>query len=180
MDVCDRGAGSLEFLDKEDALGRCYVVRAYQDRRARVGHADAGGALLPYSVGHVRPLPGHGRRVITAHGRGGKPNRRAAVRVAWAAVRLQPPRGKRGQYRGMPLSAWAVRVWEAGAPAGCAAVEWLLLTDVAVAAEESAWERADGHELRWVQEEWHKGLKTGRAVEAAQFTAVSRLGPMVA
>ena len=180
VDVCDRGADIFEFLDKEDALGRSYVVRAYQDRRVRVGHSPADDALLSYLLRHMRSLAGHGRRVITVHGRDSQPNRQATVQVAWAALQLQPPREKRGQYRGVPLSVWVVRVWEEDPPEGAEAVEWLLVTNVAVTDEPSAWERADWYEIRWVQEEWHKALKTGCAVEAPQFTKVERLEPMVA
>jgi hypothetical protein len=181
VDVCDRGADLFEFLDKEDELDRLYVVRAYQDRRIRVGHAGADKALLSYLLRHLRSLAaGQGRRVITVHGRESHPNRQATVQVAWAAVQLPLPREKRGHYRGVPLSVWAVRVWEEDPPAGAEAVEWLLLTNVAVTTEASAWQRADWYEVRWVQEEWHKALKTGCAVQAPQFTDVERLEPMVA
>jgi hypothetical protein len=181
VDVCDRGADIFEFLDKEEVLGRHYVIRAYQDRRVQVGHdADADAQVLAHLRGHVRSLPGHGRRVITVHGRHGQPDRPAVVRVAWAAVQLQPPRKACGRYRGVPLAVWVVRVWEEEPPAGVEAVEWLLLTNVAVTDEASAWERVDWYGCRWLQEEWHKALKTGCAVEEPQFTDVARLEPMVA
>jgi transposase-like protein len=179
VDVCDRGGDTFEFLDLEDELGRSFVVRSNQDRTARVGHQ--GGAAPVLLHGHLRTLPEQGRRTITVHGRDGKPDRQATVAVAWAAVRLPPPRQKRGHYRGGALAVWAVRVWEVGnVPAGAEAVEWFLLTNVAVTSPADAWERVDWYCSRWTIEELHKAQKTGCAIEGPQFTTVAALQPMIA
>jgi Transposase DNA-binding len=179
VDVCDRGGDTFEFLDLEDALRRSFVVRSNQDRTARVGHD---GEAPPVRLhGYLRTLPEQGRRAITVHGRDGKPDRQATVAVAWAAVRLPPPRQRRGHWRGVTLAVWALRVWEVGdVPAGAEAVEWFLLTNVAVASAEDAWERVDWYCGRWAVEELHKAQKTGCDLEAPQFTTAEALQPMIA
>jgi hypothetical protein len=151
VDVCDRGGDTFEFLDLEGARRRCFVVRSNQDRTTRVGHhGDAPPVLLH---GYLRTLPEQGRRAIMVHGRDGQPDRQATVAVAWAAVRRPPPRPKRGHWRGVTLAVWAPRVWEVGVvPDGAEAVEWFLLTNVAVASAEGAWERVDWYGGRWAVE----------------------------
>jgi hypothetical protein len=41
-------------------------------------------------------------------------------------------------------------VWEPNPPEGAEAVEWFLLTNVAVKSAADAWERVDWYCLRWV------------------------------
>jgi hypothetical protein len=179
VDVCDRGGDTFEFLDLEDALRRRFVVRSNQDRTARVGHHGAAPPVLLH--GYLRTLHEQGRRTITVHGRDGKPDRQATLAVAWAAVRLPPPRQKRGHWRGVTLAVCALRVWEVGAvPAGAEAVEWFLLTNVAVALVADAWERVDWYCGRWAVEELHKAQKTGCDLEAPQFETPEALQPMIA
>jgi hypothetical protein len=177
--VCDRGGATFAFFDLEDARGRGFVVRSNQDRSLQVGHA---GPAPPVPLhGHVRTLPAPARRTLTAHGRDGQPDRPVTVAVAWAAVRLPPPRPKRGPWRGQTLTLWAVRVWEVGpVPAGAEPVEWFRLTNVAVAGVSDAWERVDWYCGRWAVEERHKAPKTGGDREAPPFTTPGALPPMIA
>src|SRR5262249_49246472 len=72
------------------------------------------------------------------------------------------------------------RVWEPNPPKGVKAVEWFLLTNVAVGSATDAWERVDWYCMRWVIEEFHKGQKTGCSIEDPQFTTVEALQPMIA
>ena len=65
-------------------------------------------------------------------------------------------------------------------PAGEDAVEWLLLTNEPVKRFQDAWRVAGWYECRWIVEEYHKGQKTGMAIEELQFTAVERLQPAIA
>jgi hypothetical protein len=183
IDVCDRGGDTFEFLDFEDLHRRQYVVRSSQNRIIFLGHDDEPGgkgktkALLH---DHLRTLPGVDRREITVHGRNGQPDRKATVTVAWAAVRLPAPHQQRGHFRKSILAVWALRVWEENPPAGVEAVEWFLLTNVAVGGVADAWERVDWYTARWQVEEYHKAQKTGCDIEAPQFTTVAALRPMIA
>jgi Transposase DNA-binding len=187
VDVCDRGGDTFEFLDDADRQGRLFLVRSSQDRLIWVGHAQDGadgdgdeaeGRLHLHQ--HLRTLPEQGRRQITVHGRNSQPDRQATVAVAWAAVRLRPPRQQRGHFRRQELRVWALRVWEVEAPAGVEPVEWFLLTNVAVTTLAEAWERVEWYCERWVVEEYHKAQKTGCDIEAPQFTTAAALQPLIA
>lgn len=65
-------------------------------------------------------------------------------------------------------------------PAGRQAVEWFLLSNVAVESTSDAWERVDWYCVRWVIEEYHKAQKTGCTIEDPQFTTVEALEPTIA
>jgi hypothetical protein len=91
-----------------------------------------------------------------------------------------PPRQPRGEHDDTPLEVWAIRVWEIDPPAGEKGIEWILLSNVAVDNEEDAWQRVDWYTVRWVIEEWHKGMKTGCEIENLQFTTRARLEPAIA
>ena len=179
VDVSDRASDTFEFLDEEDRLQRTYVIRSKANRRIRIGQDGTGAETLLHD--HLRTLPLQaGQRQVTVGGRDGQPPREAVVRLAFAAVEVLPPQGHPGKYRKVPHKVWAIRVWESDPPAGVEAVEWFLLTNLAVADEASAWEKVEWYCCRWVVEEFHKAQKTGCNIEDPQFTFVERLQPMIA
>jgi Transposase DNA-binding len=177
VDIADRGADLFEFLAAEDAHGRHYVVRACSSRKIGIGHdATAEPAALH---AYARSLAACGRRQLEVpDGHGGK--RRATIAMAYAAVQLTPPQVRRGLYEPRPLRVWVIRVWESAPPKGATPVEWILLTNVAVATVADAWERVGWYECRWIVEEYHKAQKTGCALEDMQFTTEAALQPMIA
>jgi hypothetical protein len=178
VDVFDRGGDSFEFLDHLDAHGRSFVGRAQHDRNLLVGHE---GGVPGKLKGHLRSLPakGPGRTVVVRSHDGGK-QRKAKLVLSWAAVTLPPPGQQCGYSRRQPLRVWVVRVWEPDPPPGEEAVEWFLLTNVAVAQAADAWQRVDWYCARWVVEEYHKAQKTGCDIEDPQFTTVAALRPLLA
>jgi Transposase DNA-binding len=178
VDVCDRGGDTFEFLDREDFLSRKFVVRACQDRIIWVGHEGKGRRCLLKK--YLQRLPAQAHRTIPLSDRPERPARSATVAIAWAAVRVLPPRQKRGKFRNQPLVVWALRVWEENPPPAAEAVDWYLLTNVPVTGLADAWERVDWYTCRWVVEEYHKAQKTGCGIELPQFTTVAALQPMIA
>ena len=179
VDVCDAGSDTFEFLDYEDLLGRKYVIRAAQDRRIAVGHEP--GGPRPLLFGYLRSLAAVAERPLHVPARAGRPARDTVVAVAFAAVQLRVPRHPNGEHRKKPLAVWALRVWEVDPPAEVAEpVEWILLTNLPVTTADGSWEKVDWYTCRWVVEEYHKGMKTGCAIEAPQFTTAEALQPMIA
>jgi hypothetical protein len=176
--VADRGADTFEFLANLVAGDHAFVVRSCTNRKIRQGHdaSEPTGYLHTYA----RTLPMHGSREVIVSARPGRAERRATVRVAWAPVLLQPPHVRRGDYVKRPLPLWVVIVREVDPPAGVKPLEWILLTNVPVTNLEQAWQRVSWYEGRWVIEEYHKGQKTGCAIEEMQFTTSQALQPMIA
>jgi hypothetical protein len=179
VDVADRGADTTEFLDFEEAQGRKYLVRSQHNRRVLRDHDGESEPAKLHDF--MRSLSEAGQRTVEVPARNGQPARTATVGVAWAPVRLLPPRQPRGEERGTPLTAWAVRVWELDPPANVQEpLEWILLTNVPVQTIEDACERLDWYACRWIIEEYHKAMKTGCNIEEMQFTRQERLQPAIA
>ncbi len=173
--LADRAGDITEVLDYADEQGLSYVIRSQHDRSCE---ADAQITKLHQAArswAAVGPP-----RSITVASQKGRPGRVATVRIACSPVTLQPPANGRGRERGVPLVVWAVRVWEPEPTAGVEAIDWLLLTNVAVEDLEGAWERVAWYACRMVVEDYHKGLKTGVSVESLQLTTRERLEAAIA
>lgn len=168
--LMDRAGDITEVLDYADEHQLSHVTRSQHDRSCEV---DAQMTKLHESArtwGAMGPA-----RQIRVSSQKGKPEREATVLIAWRMVTLQPPANGRGRERGVPLAVWAVRVWEPEPPKGVEAIDWLLLTNVAVNSLEDAWQRVGWYACRMVVEDYHKGMKTGLSVEQLQLTTRGRL-----
>ena len=74
-----------------------------------------------------------------------------------------------------PVSVWAVLAQEMNPPPQVEALEWMLLTSVAVKHKEDAFERLNWYARRWGIEVYHRILKSGCRVEARQLEQAHRL-----
>ncbi len=168
--LMDRAGDITEALDYCDERGLSHVTRSQHDRSCEV---DSRVVKLHRSAQTWEAM-GPARQVRVASQKG-RPERTATVLIAWRAVTLQPPANGRGRERGVPLAVWVVRVWEPEPPAGVEAVDWLLLTNVAVSSLDDAWGRVGWYACRVVVEDYHKGMKTGLSIEGLQLTTRGRL-----
>ena len=178
VDVADGAADLTEFLDYEDEQERFYVVRSRHNRWVTVQQGARRQRRQLWDVARARPAGAAGREGTVA-APAGHPARTARVRAAWTTVTLVPPRQRRGRERGLPLTVGVVRGAEVEPPPRVEPVEWILLTNVAVATEAGAWGRADGYGGRVVVEEYHKCQKTGWDIERMQFEYAARLQPAI-
>jgi hypothetical protein len=177
VDVCDRGADILEFMEFEENAGRHYLVRSQYNRFVEI--IGENGPQKVKLHDHLRTLPAQGTRMVEIPAAPGRAGRTAQMGVAWEELKIVPPRQPRGETRGEPLRVWALRVWELDPPDGVEGLEWLLLTNVKVQSKEDAFERVDWYACRWVIEEYHKAQKTGCEIERMQFSYADRLQPAI-
>jgi hypothetical protein len=175
VDISDSLSDTFEYMAHEVTDRRHFVLRARENRK--LDERCAGHDLL---FDAVRALPAQGRRPLEVRASPGRRARRTEVHVAFSPVRLAPPGKKSGEYEHETLVLYAVRVWEPETPAGEEPLEWILLTNVPVFTLEDAFERIDWYEVRWVIEEFHKGMKTGCGIETPQFEHIRRLEPAIA
>jgi hypothetical protein len=175
VEVADRGADVLEFLDYQESRGKSYLVRSKHNRR--IQRENGQNALLH---DFARTLPAMGAKTAAVRSTKQRASRQAELAVAWAEVTVLIPKQPRGEVRGVPLKTWVVRVWEPDPPKDTEPLEWILLTNVPVRTVEDAQERIRWYERRWIIEEYHKALKTGVSVEEMQFTSEDRLKPAIA
>jgi len=175
VDVADRGADLLEFLDYEESAGKSYVVRSKHNRCIQL---ENGKKTKLHDF--ARALPAAGTKTVEVPATKKDPARTATVGVAWAEVTLLIPVQPRGEIRGVPLKTWVVCAREIDPPAGVEPLEWILLTNVPVRSLQDALERLVWYACRWVVEEYHKALKTGVGIEDLQFRSEQRLEPVIA
>jgi hypothetical protein len=146
--VCDRGADIYEFLVQCRELGHGFTVRAAQDRLLQDEH---GGKAPQPLFAAARNAPTLGHFELALRGRDGLSARVARLALAACAVALRSPQ-RPGHAAGSlaPVACTVVRVFEVDAPAGVEPLEWILLTDVAVATFEQAREVALKYSARWL------------------------------
>jgi hypothetical protein len=177
VDVCDRGADTFEFLEHELRHGRHFVIRSTHSRALQVD--GAGGPHRLHDL--LRSLPARLGWTVAVSANKGQPAREARVLCSWAQVTLLAPHVRRGRHGRDPLRAWAIRVWEVDAPAGVKEpLEWLLLTDEAIADGAAARQRVGYYERRPRVEDYHKAQKTGLGIERLQLQSQAGLQPTIA
>ena len=175
VDVSDSLSDTFEYMAYEVAHQRQFVLRARENRRLE--EALNGQEYLFEAVRSLRPA---GTRPLTVSASPGRKARATTVHVAFTPLCLALPGKKSGDYENAPLHLWAVRVWEPNTPKDEEPLEWILLTNCPVMSLEQAFERIDWYELRWIIEEYHKGMKTGCGIETLQFEKITRLEPAIA
>ena len=172
--VADREADNFDFFDACRRHGAGFLVRAYQDRRAALGHEaeESQGHLLSL----VRQLPALGHKRLYVRRRPTCQPGWRTLQVAAAPVTLFAPWLNDGD--APPLRCWVVRVWEESTP-GHEAIEWVLICSEPVASLSAALEAAQWYSLRWLIEEYHKCLKTGCRVEQRQLEDLRALQALI-
>jgi hypothetical protein len=177
VDVCDRGADTFEFLEDECRAGRHFVVRSTHSRALEV-QSEGSPRRLHESL---RALPARSGWTVEVSANKGQPARTARVLCSWAEVTLRAPHVRRGRHSRESLTAWALRVWEVDAPEWVKEpLEWLLLTDEAIADSEAARRRVGYYERRPRVEDYHKAQKTGLGIERLQLQSQAGLQPLIA
>ena len=98
--------------------------------------------------------------------------REARLDIRFTQVTLKAPQRKRdlGAVR-----LWAVWAHECDPPEGVEALDWMLLTTVAVNDFEEALERLAWYRRRWGIEVYHRTLKSGCRIEERQLGAAERI-----
>jgi hypothetical protein len=139
------------------------LVRARHDRHSVEGRklSEILAALPPASVVPVQVprRPGQKARV-------------AQVEVRFAAADIAPPQR---QAQSAAVKLYVVEARENRADKSSAAIDWRLLTNIAVENPETAIELISHYRVRWQIEEYHRTLKSGCQAQARQLEEAERL-----
>lgn len=172
VDVSDSLSDTYEYMYYEMTNGRHFLLRSRENRKLQTsinGHA--------YLHEGVRSWRSRDSYTIKVSATDKRKARTADVCIAYGEVVLAPPGKRAGDYENVPLKMWVVHVWEPHPPEGEEAVEWILLTNVAVQSLDDAHARVEWYEGRFIIEDYHKGMKTGCGIETMQFDTIQRLEP---
>lgn len=171
--VGDREADNFDFFEacRRSKVG--FVVRAYQDRRAAVGHEASGttGHLLELA----RSLPSLGTKELYLRRRPTREPGWYTLHVSAGPMTIFTP--WLNDSDAPPLRCWVVRVWNP--TPGPEPIEWILLCSEPVENLETALTVAHWYCCRWLIEEYHKCLKTGCRVEARQLEDLNGLKALI-
>jgi Transposase DNA-binding/Transposase Tn5 dimerisation domain len=189
--VGDRYSDMFAFLWACRQSGCDFVVRAAQNRCVDL-HVEQAETAVPARSHHkrraelpeppkalhlldvVRDWEAQAEQTLDLEASKQYKARTARVRLSFGALRVFPPESQQG-HGWHPLVVWVVRVWEPEPPEGVEALEWVLLTSVAVDSVEQAWERIEWYRVRWIIEDYHQGLKTGCRIEQRQLQSYEDL-----
>lgn len=167
VSVGDREADVYDVLAAERPEGVELLIRASWDRCVEAPERSVWATVEAQPM--VKQL------LVKVPRRGNQPAREATLARRFCPLTLKPP-GNRKQSEGLPeVTLWAVQVVEVEAPADVTAIEWMLVTTVAVHSVEDAMERVEWYGCRWGIEVWHRILKSGCRIEACQLETGERL-----
>lgn len=173
--IADRGADLYEFLQGCRSAGHGFVVRSARDRHL------VGEETTPRLFARMRALPAIARWDLSLRSRPHRPARIGHLSLSSTPVLLRSP-ARPGSWHGRlaPVACTAIRVWEAEAPPGEEALEWILLSDSPVSSAQDVQVRAQQYAARWLIEEFHKALKLGLGAERLQLETAARLFAAIA
>ncbi len=182
VSVMDREADFFELFDEQRHHPRVdLLVRARYDRTL------AGAPRRLFAT--VRAAPVAARVQVAIPRQSARPKRAkqqvrpprrartATLAVRAQAVQLRPPPYHRDK---APIALWVLHAVEEHPPPGGAAVEWVLLTTLPLAAPADATQCLRWYCLRWRIEDWHRVLKAGCRVEALAHATAARLRRAIA
>lgn len=175
--VGDRGADIFDHLRECKREGHRFIIRANQDRVLLTEDGKRAGKLFET----VRATTSCGEVELDLRSRPGQAARQARLEVSITQLILRAPQiAGHGPEVREPIACLAVRIWEPQPPPGVKALEWILLTDLEVANFEQACEVVQMYATRWLEEEFHKALKTGMDAEGAQLETAEAWFALVA
>lgn len=157
--VGDREADIYFFIRAAKESGRGFVIRCAVNRRTTQGQlltAIAGAELK--CVTQIT-LPRNGKRK----------KRQAELSLRICKVQIKAPRKSAG-LSAESLMINVVAVQEIKPPIGVEPLHWILLTSEAITTNGDCLQILKYYQMRWLIEDFHKGLKTGCQIEKRQLT----------
>jgi hypothetical protein len=172
--VMDREADGYLLLESMVSTGRAFVIRVQHERVLEEAPYSLRAAIDQVEGRVEREVPlsarsDRSRRIGAKRTHPARASRMARLAVGGRTVTIHCS-GKNHHYverKDLPLN--IVRVWEPDPPAGQAAVEWVLVTNLPIVSPAQLEAIVDVYRLRWTIEEYFKALKTGCAFEQRQL-----------
>lgn len=169
--IADREADFYEPIQTCQEHGWDFVIRSYQDRRL----ADGAGRLTE----KLAKAPLLTQCTVDVRARGSQPARTAIVELRSVRVDLDGP-WRPGGWQEPLRDVGVVEVKEVHAPEGVQPLYWILLTSLPCATKAEVQRVVGLYTARWWVEEYHKGLKSGAAVEQSQLERGDKLQSLIA
>jgi hypothetical protein len=167
--IGDRESDIYELYCLTQQLGAHFLVRACVDRLAGDGDHTIATEMEEVSV--------KGLHYVDVRNDKGELTK-AALEIKFKRIAVLPPVGKQKHYPALDLT--IVHATERGTPKGRKAIEWKLITDLAVRTRSEAIEKINWYAMRWKIEMFHKILKSGCKAEDSKLRTADRLANLMA
>ena len=177
--VMDREGDSFALFDAQRRRGRVeMLVRARMDRRLATGRKLFETLASGPAAGSVRIEIKKVTARPKSRGKPARPGR--SYRIADAEVRFRRVTLPATAQEVEPVTMYGVHIREQAPPEGEEAIEWYLLTSVAVHTLEEALQVLDHYVKRWRVEDFFRVLKSGCKVERLALRTALRLERAIA
>lgn len=171
ISVGDSASDIFSYIRRAGEIGWQYILRASQNRAITTTEGASS-----YLIEWARQLPAQSKKSLLIRGRDGLPKRAVDLQVAYSSVTISPPKvGPERNYA--PIEVRCVRCWEESD--SDEAIEWILLTSLAINNDLDALRIIEYYSLRWVIEEYHKCLKTGCRAEKNQLEEAQSISALL-
>jgi hypothetical protein len=168
--VADREADFYEPLQRCQANGADFIIRAYRDRKLATGQEHLFEAL--------QKAPVRGVMRVALRGRCGEAAREATVSLRSCRVRLSGPWRPQGTQEDVEVN--VVEARELSLPPGVEGLHWVLLTSLPCERLVELKRIIGRYAMRWWIEQYHKALKSGAGVEESQLEKGFRIENLLA
>jgi len=180
--VCDREADFFELFDEQrNTPGVELLIRAKHDRTLSDAPFKLFAAVreAPVQSQVSVTVPAHSARPKKSKqtAKAARPGRHADLALRHSTVQLPAPRGANNQE---PIEIQVVHALEETPPAGEQAIEWFLLTTLAVQSAQDIETCLRWYTLRWRIEDWHRVLKSGCRIGDLAHETAERLRRAIA
>ncbi len=182
VDVCDREADFFEFFD-EQRKNPCadILIRAKHDRNIKEEPFKLFAAVRQSPLqGRIQvPIPKQSARTKKSKqkARAVRPKRMADLALRHLQIQLPPPEYYADR---PPVTVELIHAVEENPPANTEAVEWFLLTTVAIGSAADIEKCLRWYTLRWRIEDWHRVLKSGCSIDKLAHETAERLRRAIA
>ena len=174
--VADRECDLYEFYRDAGDLGEDVLVRASRNRSINKRYRRSSPTCLLFD--HLKSKKAQGKVTITIKTNAKKKFMQAELSIVYCPITMPPPPNKTIKKDGprlpmVPL--FAIMAIERRPPRNTNGIFWVLLTNLDVNTLAQAIEKIHWYSLRWNIELFHKILKSGCGVKAAQLRHADRL-----
>lgn len=182
VDVCDREADFFELFD-EQRTHPCVdvLIRAQHDRNLKEAPFKLFAAVRQAPIaGHLQvPIPKQSARTKKRKqkARAVRPKRLADLTLRYRQIELPAPAYSADR---PPVTVNLIHAVEENPPANTHAVEWFLLTTVAINSAADIEQCLRWYTLRWRIEDWHRVLKSGCSIDKLMHESAERLRRAIA
>ena len=168
VSVNDRESDFYEFYDRAESLKAQYLIRLKHNREISESAKGAKSYLQEQPVAKTY-------EIVVPRRTGDYPERTATVELRYAPITVHAPKDIEESVVHDEINMYGIHVKEIDPPAGIEAIEWFLVTNVAVSTIKDAMERVQWYLLRWMVEIYHKSEKSCCSSEECRLETDDRM-----